>query len=47
MAAAVIELARIVPRIGAGLPLAAAVAPAMLLVCYVLWAKADIMLFGK
>jgi len=47
MAAALIELVRIAPRVGTDLPVSAAVAPAVLLVCYVVWAKADLMLFGK
>jgi hypothetical protein len=47
MAAALIELVRVVPQLGTDLPVSAAVAPAVLLGCYLAWAKADLMLFGR
>ncbi len=42
--AALIELARLFPGLAEGAPMMPLVTPAALLICYVIWAKADILL---
>jgi hypothetical protein len=42
--AALIELARLIPGLTEGAPLIPLVAPAALLICYLIWTKADILL---